>query len=363
MLLIKEKTSNKYLYPTHNLSDNYNSKVALYKYIFEDSPKLSKYLHTNLNTITKRLQTHQTMSQDPYNLDDSTTISSHPHSQTTINETKSPDPPTNNDTNTNKTQNKNKNPTTNNQHHPTIPHNQNKHTHQETTSSTPPSTDDTTQSPEYAQLPPLPPQQNTTTTSIVHNTNVNINVNQTFQQNAAHTHHKNNSTSLSNNNSNTHNNPYSTPTQKSRNTTITPKITNPYKNKTKPTQMNKTPPTNQKVVTPTNNIVSTNNKKQQNDTTNIGNDNHEEDQHIGLQDFLDLFDNTNPSRDITLETFPNYPQLQTLTNGIKIQLLNLLPNLTYKFFEQCQEKHRQKQEKMQLSSGTKNNVPKLQPKK
>ena len=348
MLLIKEKTSNKFLYSTHDIPDNYISKVAFYKYIFDDSPKLSTYLHTNLDTITTHLQTHQTMSQDPYNLDDSTTLSSHPHSQPILNDTQLPDAHNDNpDSHTNSTKNTNKNT----HHTPTKPSHSTNNTTSDTTHTTPPtpSPNGTTQSPEHAQLPPLPPNHTPTTTSIVNKTNVNINVNQAFQQNASHNNHNNNSMSLSNHQSTAHNNPYATPTQKSRNTTFTPKIANPYKNKTKTTHttdtnQQNTPSTHQTIITPNyknnnnTNPTTMHSSTQQHSTTDANNENSDEEQRIGLQDLLDLFDNPNPSRDITLETFPNHPQLQTLTNGIKLQLLNLLPHLTYKFFEQRQEK-------------------------
>ena len=221
--------------------------------------------------------------------------------------------------------------------------------------------DDTTQSHEYAQLPPLPTPQDPKTTSITqHNTNVNINVNQASQPTTSNNHHNNNSVSITNNTT-IQTNPYTTPTSKNRQTNFTTKIANPYKNNSN-NNNTKTANEHNKIITPNNlhNDTQTNNQNttttqqrtpntnildkhptpnphqnQQQSTTEDSND--EDEQRIGLQDLLDLFDNPNPSRDITLETFANHPQLKTLTNGIKLQLLKILPNLTYLFFEQRQE--------------------------
>ena len=352
MLLIKDKTSNKYLHFSHDFSDNYISKVAFYNYIFDDSPKLSRYLHTNLETITTHIQTHQTMSQDPYHLDDTTTISS----QTTTENI-----PTTTFT-THQTNNQNNKQTTDTSHPHTSHSTKPPPANLTTNYSTPPKhqldnskpthmpSDNTTHSLEYAQLPPLPTPQDPKTTSITqHNTNVNINVNQASQPTASNNHHNNNSVSITSHTT-IQNNPYTTPTPKNRQTNFTPKIINPYKtnlNNTNTTTTNE----HNKIITPNNprndtqsdnqNTTTTQQRPPNTNTPNkqtITDDNNdEEEQRIGLQDLLDLFDNPNPSRDITLETFANHPQLKTLTNGIKLQLLKILPNLTYLFFEQRQE--------------------------
>ena len=328
MILVYERFQQKNKYSLIPYTDGYLAKVAFYNYIFTDLNNITQYLNCDFNQLTNLLQIRKNLSQGSNG--------------------------TRNTTNSHNLNDKN------------LPHNTTTHTQDLTPAfdyesdnashtKTPTTTTQETPSPEAAQLPQLPPSpqpEPKDPPSVLNNANINtanININVTNNSNDKDISNHNTTNFMNNSPANTFHKTTTTP----KNTT--PTIYNPY---TKDYQYKSlsTPRAKSTQSIAINNTITPNEKpiaKTQTKPTNQPKSTNDSDESAALDELRKLMDehiesdstfnetqdsNTESTsqveyidRDITLETFYQYPVAAELTNKVTEELKNILPKITHNF--------------------------------